>query len=126
MTLSFEGATRTAKDASEERVSLWVTQILAPESIVQIPPWAAPRMNRPFWRIDSAPTRPLTAASEPSLRWLWMIGLGPIPAQADLNVTVAEGIGCVRIFADVSAPADRSWPACSTVRGWSPASRLRT
>ena len=88
----------TAPVASDERVSVWGTQALVPGSIVQIPPWAAPRMNRPFWRIASAPTRPLTAASEPSLRWIWMIGLGPMPAQADLNVTVPEGMGCCRIL----------------------------
>src|SRR3954468_10243288 len=111
MTLSLDGATMTAPVASDERLSVRATQVLVPGSIVQTPPWAAPRMNRPLWRIASAPTRPLTAASEPSLRWTWMIGLGPIPAQADLNVTVADGIGCVRIFTAFSAPADRSWPA---------------
>src|SRR3954463_10426165 len=107
MTLSLEGATMTAPVASDERLSVRATQVLLPGSIVQMPPWAAPRMKRPFWRIASAPTRPLTAASEPSLRWLWMIGLGPMPAQADLKVTVAEGIGCVRSFAALSALADR-------------------
>ena len=83
-------------------------------------------MNLPLRRIASAPTRPLTAANAPSLRWTWMIGLGPMPAHAELKVWVTDEFGACLMPAAYFAALSRSCAAWMTSRGVSPASRLRT
>ena len=128
MTESFDGAMASAPVAREGIVSVRGTHVFVPGSIVQIPPWAAPRMNLPFLRIASAPMRPLTSASAPSLRWIWMMGLGPIGFHAPANEAVAAAwpLSPLRIWFALPAAVERAEAAVSTFNGSSPAVRERT
>src|SRR2546423_13380112 len=84
--------------------------------MVQTPPCAAPRTNRPLGRIVRAPMRPLSAVRAPVVRWTCPMGLGPRGAQVELNVLVPTG----NVLA-LPAAFDRLAAADSTLGGVSPA-----
>src|SRR2546429_9858898 len=84
--------------------------------MVQTPPCAAPRTNRPLGRIVRAPMRPLSAVRAPVVRWTCPMGLGPRGAQVELNVLVPTG----NVLA-LPAAFDRLGPADSTLSGGSTA-----
>ena len=88
-----------------------------------MPPCAAPRMNVPFWRIASAPMRPLTLITTGGLllRPNCAIGLGPIavhgPCEVDRPGRLERSSGpCGR-----SPPRREAAPACSLLSCVSPA-----
>ena len=77
-----------------------------------MPPWAAPKMNWPFFRIASAPMRPLTGTRALSLRAICWIGLGPMAFQVPAKVAAPVGVAAFKTCA-FSAAVLRSAPAFS-------------
>ena len=118
--MSFEGATASAPIASEARLSVRGVHLPVLSLYVQMPPCAAPRMNWWLWPIARAPMRPLWAANEPSLRWIWTMGSGPMPTHGALKVAGAEARLSLRMECAVPAAAARCSPACSLVSCRSP------